>query len=263
MSFEKLKQEKITIICGVTGSGKTGYALNMAQNDPAIEILNCDIAQCYKGLEIGTGTPTPEEQSICVHRYFSFISLPQNHTSFSHKDLLEKECFQLLRNNKAPVIVGGSHFYLYCLLYSKISGTPTYTFHENDEYRRQRFERLKDNGIDVEGKMMFDPKFKYHFLFKATCPEVKTIRHRIESMLASGWYEEVEKLSVEWRDFILKKKFIGYPKMIEYIENKNFSKEDFIHDTVLRTQQYIKKQKTFLNKLHKECLRNNISWNEI
>lgn len=69
MNLEQSKanngQERILVIIGPTGSGKTGLAIDVALElarlrgvDVAAEVISADSRAIYKGMDIGTAKPT-------------------------------------------------------------------------------------------------------------------------------------------------------------------------------------------------------------
>lgn len=58
-------------IAGPTASGKTAAALALArllaERGQAAEIISVDSALVYRGMDIGTAKPTPEELAACPH----------------------------------------------------------------------------------------------------------------------------------------------------------------------------------------------------
>ena len=53
---------KILVIMGPTASGKSSLAFKIATEFGG-EIISADSMQIYKGLDIGTAQPTPEEKA--------------------------------------------------------------------------------------------------------------------------------------------------------------------------------------------------------
>jgi tRNA dimethylallyltransferase len=54
------QKQKIIVIYGPTGSGKTAMSIEIAQYLHS-EIISTDSRQIYRGMDIGTGKITPEE----------------------------------------------------------------------------------------------------------------------------------------------------------------------------------------------------------
>ena len=57
---------KTLAVCGATASGKTGFAVDIAEKIGG-EVVSADCMLVYKGLDIGTAKPTREEMRGVVH----------------------------------------------------------------------------------------------------------------------------------------------------------------------------------------------------
>ena len=117
----------IVVVCGVTASGKSKIAQNIAA------LLNCDILngdafQVYKELNIGVNKP--DSETIQKFRYHLIDFLPAD-TAFSianYQKMARKIINDKLSLNEHLVIEGGSGLYLRSLLFD-------YEFAEkNDEF---------------------------------------------------------------------------------------------------------------------------------
>lgn len=59
-------------LAGPTASGKSALALALAERVP-VEIISVDSALVYRGLDIGTAKPTPDEQRGVPHHLINII----------------------------------------------------------------------------------------------------------------------------------------------------------------------------------------------
>ena len=57
---------KTLVVCGATASGKTGFAVDMAEKIGG-EVVSAECMLVYRGLNIGTAKPTPEEMRSIPH----------------------------------------------------------------------------------------------------------------------------------------------------------------------------------------------------
>ncbi|MEI8067491.1 MAG: tRNA (adenosine(37)-N6)-dimethylallyltransferase MiaA [Candidatus Shapirobacteria bacterium] len=103
---------KILIISGPTATGKTDLAVKLAKKYKG-ELVSTDSCQIYKGLDIGTGKDQPDETPI----HLVDIITPDQKYSVAQfqKDGLEA-IKKLQSQNKLPVLVGCSGFYLDSLI---------------------------------------------------------------------------------------------------------------------------------------------------
>ena len=65
-------KSKIILISGPTASGKSKFALNLAEKLNG-EIINADSMQIYRELSILTARPTLEDQKKIYHHLYGFV----------------------------------------------------------------------------------------------------------------------------------------------------------------------------------------------
>ena len=108
--------DKLLIICGATATGKTKLAIDCAKKLNT-EIISADSQLIYKGLDIGTAKPTPEEMDGVVHHMIDIVEADCNFSVSDYCCLAEPIIKRLLSGNKVPVICGGTGFYINSLIY--------------------------------------------------------------------------------------------------------------------------------------------------
>lgn len=104
---------KIIIITGQTATGKTQLALEYAKKYNG-ELVNCDSRQTYKHLNIITGKDYPKNTKIWL---YDVVDPKQYFSSYDYVKKALPLIKKLLKENKTPIIVGGTYFYLKHLLY--------------------------------------------------------------------------------------------------------------------------------------------------
>ncbi|MBS0187302.1 MAG: tRNA (adenosine(37)-N6)-dimethylallyltransferase MiaA [Planctomycetes bacterium] len=112
----------IPLIAGPTAGGKSALAVDLAlalanRGTPA-EIVTADAFQIYKGMDIGTATPTLAERKNIPHHLIDLRD-PRDPTPFTVHDWLRaaKEAITDIRaRGKQPIVVGGTHLYVKALL---------------------------------------------------------------------------------------------------------------------------------------------------
>jgi tRNA dimethylallyltransferase len=106
----------VVAIFGPTGVGKTGVAVALAEllrergEEPAA--INCDALQVYEGLEVLTGTATPEEQECLEHRLLGFVPVTADFSIGDYMPLAHREIDAALAAGRRPIVVGGTGLYL-------------------------------------------------------------------------------------------------------------------------------------------------------
>lgn len=136
-------KQKVIILAGPTGCGKSDFAMQLAKTAKA-EILSADSMQVYRGMDIGTAKPTLHDRAEVPHHLIDIrdVSEPMNVVEFCH---VATDCLKKFQGQEAiPVVVGGSGFYLHSLLYGPPSGpTPC------PGMRKELEERLETLGADA------------------------------------------------------------------------------------------------------------------
>jgi tRNA dimethylallyltransferase len=103
-------------IFGPTGVGKTGVAVALADllrergEDPVA--INCDALQVYEGLEVLTGTATPDDQERLEHRLLGFVAVTADFSIGDYMPLAHREVDAALEAGRRPIVVGGTGLYL-------------------------------------------------------------------------------------------------------------------------------------------------------
>ena len=107
---------KILALFGPTAVGKTGVAIAVAERlrergeDPVA--VNCDSIQVYRGLEVLSAAPDPEQQESLEHRLLSFVEPTEEFSAGRYAELAHTEIDSLLEEGRRPIVVGGTGLYL-------------------------------------------------------------------------------------------------------------------------------------------------------
>jgi len=107
--------EKLLVIVGPTGSGKSSLGLEAAEALGG-EIVSADAFAVYRGLDIGTDKPSPEARRRVRHH---LVDVADPHQRFSAGDFAAAadEAIATIRTRgKLPLVVGGTHFYVRALV---------------------------------------------------------------------------------------------------------------------------------------------------
>jgi tRNA dimethylallyltransferase len=110
-----LDDEKIIVICGPTGIGKSRLGIEIARIFDT-DIISADSMQVYKGMDIGTDKV--DSSALGVRQYMIDLYHPDRKmTVKDFKDMAEQiliEKFQ--KAKKVPIVVGGSGMYIRALI---------------------------------------------------------------------------------------------------------------------------------------------------
>ncbi len=106
---------KILIICGPTASGKSELALRLAHALDA-EIVNADSMQIYRGLDIGTAKPSPEQQAEIRHHLIDVADPDQPFSAADFSAAADDAIRNIGSRGKRVVVAGGTGLYLRALV---------------------------------------------------------------------------------------------------------------------------------------------------
>ncbi|MFQ3271054.1 MAG: tRNA dimethylallyltransferase [Lentimonas sp.] len=103
--------QTLHIITGATAVGKTEYALSYAEKHNA-EIVSCDASLVYRGMDIGTAKPTPEELARVPHHLIDVNAVDEPYDIVAYVRDAQVAVADIFARGKSVVVTGGSGFYL-------------------------------------------------------------------------------------------------------------------------------------------------------
>jgi tRNA dimethylallyltransferase len=149
------------ILTGPTGSGKSRLALELAPRLNA-EIVCMDSMTLYRGLDVGTAKPTPEERARVRHHLLDVL---EPHESASVAWWLDQAAVvvnEIESRGKVALFVGGTPLYLKALLHGLFDGPPAdaeLRARLEEEARQQGQQALHDRlaAVDPAGAKKIHP----------------------------------------------------------------------------------------------------------
>jgi tRNA dimethylallyltransferase len=131
-------------IVGPTGTGKSDLALAVADalgGDIAVEVVNADAMQLYRGMDIGTAKLTLAERRGIPHHQLDVLDVTETATVARYQQAAAAAVEAIAARGALPVIVGGSMLYVQSLL-------DEWSFPATDPQVRDRWEqRLAEVGV--------------------------------------------------------------------------------------------------------------------
>ncbi len=111
----------ILVIVGPTASGKTGLAIDVAlglgRNGHECEIISADSRAIYKGMDIGTAKPTPEEMRGVTHWGIDLVEPGERFTVVDFVAYAKQKIAEIRARGHFPIIAGGTGLYVDALVY--------------------------------------------------------------------------------------------------------------------------------------------------
>lgn len=276
-SSESKIANRLIVIIGPTSAGKSALAVSLAKKFNG-EVISADSRQVYKGMNLGTGKITPQEQQGVKHYLLDVVSPKKQFTVIDFVRLAEKAIKEIRKKGKIPIICGGTGFYIDALLYDlPKTVAPDWSLRKKLEKlsNEQLFKKLKKldpkraQTIDQHNKRRLiraleivlktgqpvpplKRKLKYVVLkigIKRSKKELrKRIHERLLTRLKKGMVEEVAKLhyqGVSWQrldSFGLEYRFIS-----RYLRGL-IKKEEMIKQLETAINQYARRQMTWFKR---------------
>lgn len=263
--------EKIIVITGPTGVGKTKLSVSLAKKLDA-EIINADSMQIYKDLNIGTAKITEDEKEGIPHHLFDIKNVNEDYSIYDYQIDARNKIKDITSRNKRIIFVGGTGLYIKSALYDYKLNKENI----NDNYDNLSCEELYNKLIKLDKNIVIDKNNKrrliralnYYKENNKSISDNKTnkllydviviglttsrdrlydiINSRVDKMIDNGLIKEVKY-------FYDKKIYtkplingIGYKELYKYFDNE-ISLEESIDLIKKNSRHYAKRQYTFFN----------------
>jgi tRNA dimethylallyltransferase len=128
-------------LTGPTASGKTGLGVELAQQIRA-EIISLDSMAVYRGMDIGTAKPTPQQRLAVPHHLLDIL---EPHEEYSLAQYLAAACRaadEIRVRGMGVAFVGGTPLYLKGALRGIFEGPPA-----DREFRHARLAEIDQQGL--------------------------------------------------------------------------------------------------------------------
>jgi tRNA dimethylallyltransferase len=220
-------------IVGPTATGKSALALALAR-EIAGEVINADSRQVYRGIDIGTGKPSPQERAQVPHHLFDLVAPDQEFSVALYQRLAHQAIGVVQGRGLVPLLVGGSGLYVWAVIEGlrlpQVSPDAVLRMCLEEKAKKEGPESLHKELITLDpvGASRIDPRnvrrviralevsqllgIPFSQVGKRQPPPYETlvigltctraelyhrIDQRVDAMLARGWLEEVRGLLVQ------------------------------------------------------------------
>jgi tRNA dimethylallyltransferase len=264
-------------ILGPTGVGKTALAIELAERLNG-EIVSADSRQIYRGMDIGTGKPTPDQLARVRHHLIDCVDPDQSYTLAEYQAGAYAAIGGVFARGQQPLLVGGTGLYVRAVTEGlRIPAVPP-----NPELRAQLEERASREGgdklyeelqhIDPEAAAKIDPRNVRRTIralevylstgqkFSAagqtepppfavrrlglTLPRDELYRRvdaRVDEMIARGWLDEVRALAKKYDRVLPALSSLGYPQMGAVLRGE-MTLDDAAREIKHHTHRFIRQQ---------------------
>ncbi|XP_073300962.1 adenylate isopentenyltransferase 3, chloroplastic-like [Primulina huaijiensis] len=162
-----LRKEKVVVVMGATGAGKSRLSVDLASRFPA-EVINSDKMQVYKGLDIATNKITDEERCGVPHHLLGDVDPESDFSPANFRSLASSALESILHREQLPIIVGGSNSFIEALVDSDFRSRYDCCFLWVDvsmptlhSFVSDRVDRMVERGMVTEVRDFFNPDADY------------------------------------------------------------------------------------------------------
>jgi tRNA dimethylallyltransferase len=280
------EQKPILIIAGPTGVGKTDASILLARERGA-EIVSADSMQIYRGMDIGTAKPAPEQRALVYHHMIDIVDPAQPYSVGDYLRDARNAIDGILQGEGTPIVVGGTGLYIRALMRGLLHGPPAdmelrerllrkesdagegalyadlarldpeaaIKIHPNDLRRTIRALEvftLRDQKLsDLQKAHSFQERshaFRLLFLVRGRSELYPRIERRVDQMIEQGLEAEVKGLMIKgYTRDLSSMQAIGYSHFIDYFNDRT-SFEETVELLKRDTKRFAKRQFTWFRR---------------
>lgn len=282
---------RLLCVVGPTASGKTDLAMAVAERVGG-EIVSADSVQIYRGFDIGSGKPSPEERARAPHHLIDVLDPLELVDAAAYARMAEAALAEIRARGKVPILCGGTYFWVRALVLGLVdapAGDPEIrarhrAFVEergrialHDELMKvdpESARRLHPNDVvrvsraleihELSGRKMSEWHAEHgfrqhrleHVMIAPSCePDelTKRITARVDRWLATGWIDEVRDLLTRGYGEARAMGSVGYKEVREHVEGR-LPREELRDAIVQSTRIFARRQRTWLKQADVEWL---------
>ncbi len=105
----------ILLVVGPTATGKTSLGLELARRFDG-ELIGADAYQIYRGMDVGTATPTAEELGGVAHHLINVADPDEHFDAHRYLELADAAVAVVASRARTPIVVGGTGLYVRSLV---------------------------------------------------------------------------------------------------------------------------------------------------
>ena len=273
----------LPVIAGPTASGKTACAVALCRLTGG-EVVSADSMQVYRGMELLSAVPTPEERGGVPHHLMSFVDPARRYTADAYREDAKRCISEIIARGRLPVLCGGTGLYINAVtrpmsfseqsdeamhaelmamgrtpegrrrlhgMLAAIDPDSAARLHENDVRRVARaIEIYRLTGLTQTEQIKRDkarPGDYREVIFGLDWPRETLYRRcdqRVDEMVAHGLVDEVSRLMADEQGHPTAMQAIGYKEIAAALRGE-VPLEKAVHWMKQATRNFAKRQLTW------------------
>lgn len=198
---------KLIVITGPTGSGKSALAMRMAE-EIGCDIISADSRQMFREIPIGTAAPTADDRARVTHHFVGNLSLGDYYSAAQYEEEVMRLLPSLWRKSPVQIMCGGSMMYIDAVTRG-IDELPTIS----DDIRREAWELYERGGLQQLHLTLLELDPVYYR--EVDLNNHKRLVHAIEICRQAGVpYSSLRTGCAKQRDFDIEMLAIDMPRDI-------------------------------------------------
>ncbi len=271
-----MDESSLRVICGPTAAGKSAVALALAARH-LVAIVSADSRQIYREFDIGTAKPAPDERTQVPHYGVDVRDPTERYSAAAWASDAERWIEAAAAAGRAPLLVGGTGFYLRALFGPLFAEPPLDPGRRNalavvlggmslEELRRWcaaldpdrahlgRTQLLRAIEIALlTGRPLSalhresarPARWRARYLVvDPGAALADRIARRVDAMMAAGWVDEARRLAGRVPESAPAWKATGYA-VVRSVAEGRVSPAHGRERVIVETRQYAKRQRTW------------------
>ena len=270
------------VIVGSTASGKSSLAIELARRRSNVEIISIDSMAIYRGMDIGTATPTVAEQEEIPHHLINIVDPSDEFALPLFQSAVEKALEEITNRGNRAVLVGGTGLHVRAVV-DRLQVPPRFlSIRDEIELIPETaflYRRLKD--LDPLASEKIEPGNRRRIVralevtlgtgrpFSSFGPGLDVyppspfteigirmprdlndlrIAERYKRQIEDGFVEEVKNLVSDGRELSkTASQALGYKQIISYIEGEN-TLDEAIESAIASTRRFARRQEKWFRR---------------
>ncbi|MFL3012497.1 MAG: tRNA (adenosine(37)-N6)-dimethylallyltransferase MiaA [Acidimicrobiales bacterium] len=269
-------------IVGTTASGKSSLAIELARHRSNVEIISIDSMAIYRGMNIGTATPSIAEQEEIPHHVINIVDPSDEFALPLFQSAVEKALKEITDRGNRAVLVGGTGLHVRAVV-DRLEIPPRFLSirDEIELISETSFLYRKLNDLDPTAATKIEPGNRRRIVralevtlgtgrpFSSFGPGLDVyppspftqigirvprdlndlrIAERYEKQIEDGFVEEVRNLVSNGRKLSkTASQALGYKQIISYMEGQN-TLEEAIESAVSSTRRFARRQEKWFRR---------------